>query len=308
MPLVSAIIPVYNRPAHLIKAVGSILSQTFSDFELIIADDGSTDETPFIAERLASEDGRIRVLKFPHSGMPGAARNRGAEAAEGRFLAFLDSDDYWFPDKLKEQTRLMQEHKLQISHTREQWMRNGKEVSQKGQKHRREGDIFTDALKKCIIGPSTVMIARDFYFDTGGFNENLEIAEDYEYWLRITHATKVAYLNEKHTCKQAGDWPQLSEKYGRIEWFRLTGLAGLLGISEDFAKIYPDFPMRAYTEGYMWPGFTGERKKAAFNELEFKCRVWAEGCRKHGRPDEAEQLEGLIKRVNFKTPEADYAE
>ncbi len=303
MPLISAIIPVYNRPAHLIKAVGSVLSQTMTDFELLITDDGSTDETPFIADRLASEDSRIRVLKFRHSGMPGAARNRGAESAEGEFLAFLDSDDYWFPDKLKNQLELMQAKALQVSHTREQWMRNGKEVSQKGQKHRREGDIFADALKKCIIGPSTVMMCRDFYFNTGGFNENLEIAEDYEYWLRITPAANVGYLNEKHTCKQAGDWPQLSEKYGRIEWFRLTGLAGLLGASAAFKEIYPDFPGALYTEGYCWNGFSGTQKSAAFNELKFKCRVWIEGCRKHGRPAEAQQLEGLIKNM-----EVEYAD
>ena len=289
---ISVIIPVYNRPGLLKDAAASVFSQTFTDFELIIVDDGSTDETPTVAASLAASTeaaGRCRVLTVPHSGFPGAARNRGAEAASGRFLAFLDSDDAWLPEKLDLQLKYMVESGCEISHTREIWRRGEKTVSQKGQKHRREGDIFADALKKCIIGPSTVMMSRRLYLESGGFHERLEIVEDYEYWLRLTSRREVGYLYEELTYKRAGTWPQLSEKYGKIEWFRLCALAGLLGIK------LPGFNVgAAYLDGYVWPGFDEEHMEAAMSEFVFKCGVWAAGCRKREKWSEAEQFDAII--------------
>jgi len=293
MAEISVIIPVYNRPRLLLDAGRSVLAQTFSDFELIIIDDGSTDHTIEAAGRIEAESGgRCRIITVPHSGMPGAARNRGIEAAGGRYLAFLDSDDYWTPEKLKTQQKLMCESGANLSHTLEIWNREGREISQKGQKHSREGNVFPDALKKCTIGPSTVMIDREFCLATGGFHENLEIAEDYEYWLRITSASPVAYLHEAHTVKRAGKWAQLSEKYGKIEWFRLTALAGLLGVQLPDGAVCP-----AYLDGYRWRGFSDEYRKAAMEELSFKCGVWAAGCRKRGRFAEASQMEDLITKL-----------
>lgn len=312
MPEISVIIPVYNRPELLQEAAGSVLLQTFKDYELIIADDGSDDETAETAERIAASGaarGRCRVLHLPHSGFPGAVRNRGAEAAAGRYLAFQDSDDKWMPAKLEKQHALMTgaksgggvtdtEEPPGISHTRELWLRGEKTVSQKGQKHRRQGDIFEDALKKCIIGPSTVMIERSLYFETGGFHERIEIAEDYEYWLRISSQHQVGYLDEALTVKRAGGWPQLSEKYGKIEWFRLCALAGLLEV-----KI-PGFPTeKAYLDGYIWPGFSDYRTAAAARELALKCRLWADGSRKRGRNAEAEAFELLLDEIKFRFPE-----
>lgn len=296
MAEISVIIPVYNRPSLLLEAADSVLSQSFTDIELIIVDDGSTDETPAAAASVAGLDGnRCRLITTPHCGMPGAARNRGIEAASGRYLAFLDSDDYWLPEKLEKQFELMKSTGAVFSHTRERWDREGRTVSQKGQKHRREGDVFADALKKCTIGPSTVMIDREYCIETGGFHEMLEIAEDYEYWLRISAVAPVAYLEEPLTVKRAGKWEQLSEKYGKIEWFRLCALAGLLGIE------LPGGPIGAsYLEGYSWKGFSGAQKDAALDEFAFKSGVWAAGCRKHGRPDEAQAIEEIIKSIGRK--------
>ncbi len=296
MAEISVIIPVYNRPLLLLDAAGSVLRQTHTDFELIIIDDGSTDGTRAAAEKIVSESGgRCRLLSTVHAGMPGAARNRGIEVATGRYLAFLDSDDYWTPEKLEKQLELMRTSGAKLSHTREVWDREGRRVSQKGQKHRREGDIFEDALKKCTIGPSTVMVDREFCHETGGFHEKLEIAEDYEYWLRITSRNEVAYLNEAHTVKRAGNWEQLSEKYGKIEWFRLCALAGLLDI-----ELPGNAAGAAYLSGYSWGGFSGARLEAALDEFVFKSGVWASGCRKHGRPDEAQRMEDIIKSIGRK--------
>ncbi len=301
MPEISVIIPVYNRPVLLAEAVESVFAQTFTDYELIIVDDGSDDETPGVASALCVSEaasGRVSLLRLSHAGFPGAARNRGAEAASGKYLAFLDSDDTWLPEKLEAQYRFMKEAYMggsrgaEISHTREVWRRGDKIVSQKGQKHSREGDIFSDALTKCIIGPSTVMMERSFYLKTGGFNEKLEIAEDYEFWLRITSGWIVGYVNEALTTKRAGGWPQLSEKYGMIEWFRIAALAGLLGVKIPGTEFEP-----VWLPGWVWNGFPDQKRAEAFETLVYKLGIWSAGCRKRGKHEEADRMDAVIAEI-----------
>ncbi len=298
---ISVIIPVFNRPHLVDEAITSVLAQTYRDFEIVVVDDGSTDETPetlarFVRESPESRAGAgaplVRVLRVPHCGKPGAVRNRGAEEARGRLLAFLDSDDRWVPTKLEAQVGLhvategsdegatapgTGSNGPRVSHTRELWIRRGRQVSQKGQRHRRSGDLFLDSLRKCIIGPSTVMLERSLFEELGGFREDMEIAEDYELWLRLTHREAVAYLDEAATIKQAGDWPQLSEQHGQIEVFRIEGLKGLIE-----ADYFADNP---------------EHQAAAKAELARKCRIYSAGCRKRGRAAEAEKYEALARSL-----------
>ena len=135
--------------------------------------------------------------------------------------------------------------------------------------------MFADALKKCVIGPSTVLIRRDCWEESGGFREDLEIAEDYELWLRMTAREPVGYLDRPLTVKRAGNWEQLSEKYGQIEIFRIEALRNLVE-SRWFEK---------KTDG-------GIQSEAAA-ELVRKCRIYAQGCRKRGKSEEAERFEAL---------------
>ena len=214
-----------------------------------------------------------------HTGMAGLVRNRGVDAASAGYIAFLDSDDLWEKDKLKKQFSLMQACKsenIRIIHTREKWLRGDRIVSQKSQKHKREGFIFEDALWKCIIGPSTVMLEKSLFYEAGGFREDLEVAEDYELWLRITDHEKAGYIDEMLTVKRAGDWEQLSEKYGQIEIFRIDALKNLL------EKSY----------------FSGENKVMASDVFSRKCRIYASGCRKRRKNDEALYYENLAKKYS----------
>ena len=298
-PLVSVIIPTYNRFELLRQAVGSVLSQTFLDYELIVVDDGSRDATARIgadgieadidALLSAAEAGglgglrgeelprmrsprRFRYVSIPHTGMPGAVRNSGVKEAQGRYLAFIDSDDLWMPRKLERQVAAMTgAGRCRISHTREVWLRKSRVISQSGQRHQREGRLFLDSLVKCIIGPSTVMMERSLYEETGGFRDDLEIGEDYELWLRITPGCDVTYVDMPLTIKRAGHGDQLTGKYGHIEFFRIQALKDLLD------------------RGF----FQGPDCKTASSELARKCRVYAAGAKKRGRIEEAERYEEI---------------
>lgn len=278
-PSVSAVIPLYNRSNQVVEAVASVLSQDGERSgvdELIVVDDGSTDGGTEAIGRLYTDESRIRIVTIGHSGFPGFVRNRGAEVARGDLLAFLDSDDLWLTGKIDAQREIHRIHpEIGLSHTRERWLRGDREVSQKSQRHLREGDIFADALEKCIIGPSTVMMDRRLFEETGGFAEDIEIAEDYEYWLRITDRYPVAYLDAPYTVKRAGHGDQLSEKYGHIEWFRIQALHRLL-------------------ETYRFS--SDEHRIAAAVELERKCGIYAAGARKRGNDEEADRILALLQR------------
>ena len=159
-------------------------------------------------------------------------------------------------------------------------MRAGREVSQAGQRHRREGDVFADSLKKCVIGPSTVMLEKTFFERQGGFREDLEIAEDYELWLRMSFSQNAAYLDEALTVKRAAlandGAGQLSQKYGQIEVFRIRAL-------------------RELVEGAAFAG-EPERDALARAELGRKCAIYALGCGKRGKTEEARAYGELARR------------
>jgi hypothetical protein len=165
-----------------------------------------------------------------------------------------------------------------LCHTREIWLRGGKEISQAGQKHRREGNIFADALVKCVIGPSTVIVEKSFFESCGGFRADLEIAEDYELWLRMCFTQPVSYLDKALTVKRARvqerrEEGNLSEKYGHIEIFRIKALRDLVDAGFFSSAV--------------------EKEKLAREELVRKCSIYACGCRKRGKLTEAEKYEKL---------------
>jgi len=269
--LVSIIIPVYNREKMICEAVDSVLRQTYSHWELIIADDGSVDNTLKILDRYKNFP-QIRVLTLKHIGFPGEVRNRAVEVANGRWLAFLDSDDIWIEEKLEKQINYLENHlNFRFIHTLERWERNGKIISQAHRKHEKEGDLFKTSLGKCEIGPSTVIMERDLFVQFRGFRSDLEICEDYEFWLRLTAEIPVAYIDEELVIKRGGHKNQLSTKYGFIEIFKISALKFLVDMEK----------------------FEGERMNLARRELARKCRIYSKGCRKRGREKEASEYESL---------------
>ena len=282
---VSVIIPVYNRYDMLMQALQSVLAQTAAPHEVIVVDDGSTDIDAPRAARLSGLDPRLRYRRIAHCGCPGAVRNAGAELCSGDWIALLDSDDIWLPHKLELQLRCAADNPdAPLVHTRERWLRNGREVSQAGQTHSRSGTVFPDALVKCIIGPSTVMMRRDVYVQLGGFRADMQIAEDYEFWLRVCARHPVAYVDQPLVDKRAGHRDQLSRKYGHIERFRIDGLLQLV---QDGYFLQPEIAASAEP---------AELQRLACAELARKCAIYAAGAARRGRSGEAARYRALAQR------------
>ncbi len=255
---ISVVIPVWNRELFLARAVASVLEQTRKVDEILLVDDGSTDKTWSSIEKMQHDTVYLNKIAIRHCGKPGAVRNVGIEHARNEWIAFLDSDDTWLPHKIDMQIEALQKEKTKWIHTREIWMRNGKTISQKSQRHRRAGNIFEDALKKCIIGPSTVLMHRSLFDSYGMFQEDLEIAEDYELWLRMTAGENISYIDEPCVVKHSGTHEQLSTKYDHIENFRIKALQSIVRTEH----------------------FTLQQKRLAKEELQRKEQIWMQGAQK----------------------------
>ena len=186
-PIVSIVIPTYNREHLLSRALDSVLAQTLGDFEVLVVDDGSTDETAVLMAEYEARDERIRYFIQPQNAGVSAARNRGLREARGEFIAFLDSDDEWMPEKLERQTELLQvlPERFGLVYTGvESVFSNGSRVDLP--KYR--GHIYHEMLRKNVVhgGGSNVMLRRSAVERAGFFDEGIPAIEDYDYWIRVT--------------------------------------------------------------------------------------------------------------------------
>ena len=265
MPLVSVIIPAFNRSAFLKEAIESVLKQTCQQFELIVIDDGSTDNT---SEILSHFDGKIIPLHTSHTG-PSAARNSGIHAARGDYIAFLDSDDLWLPEKLKAQIDFFSNHpEARICQTEEIWVRSGIRVNPKKKHKKYSGWIFEKCLPLCMVSPSAVMIHKSVFEKVGLFDEVLVACEDYDLWLRISPRYPIYLIDEPHIIKRGGHPDQQSKKVPALDTFRIRALCNILesGILNSY------------------------QYEQALNELKKKCFIYANGCLKRGKKEEGEMI------------------
>jgi len=209
----------------LCEAIDSVLGQTDPDFELIVVDDGSTDETGSIREIYGD---RLHYIHQENRGAS-AARNRGVAEAGGDLICFLDSDDLWLPGKLKTQKALAEEDPgILISYTEEIWYRKGVRVNP-GKKHAKfSGSIFEKCLPLCIISPSSVMIQKKLFERVGGFDESLQVCEDYDLWLRISKDVPVHLIEESLIIKRNGHPGQLSASGWGFDRYRVKSIDRIL--------------------------------------------------------------------------------
>jgi glycosyltransferase involved in cell wall biosynthesis len=274
MPYFSVIIPVYNRYRPVKEAVDSVLAQTFTDYELIVVDDGSTDDTPRVAEEYGE---RIRCLRQENRGVS-AARNAGVAASSAPWLAFLDSDDRWLPEKLARQARFIRENPgISIMQTDETWIRRGRRVNPRNRHLKREGHIFLDSLELCLISPSAAIMSRECFDRYGPFDEDLPACEDYDLWLRVTARERVGLAPERLVVRHGGHPDQLSARYTAMDRFRVYAILKLL--EHEGASLPPEY-----------------RERAAAVALE-KTRILRDGALKRNRPGFAEKLGAAMQMI-----------
>jgi glycosyltransferase involved in cell wall biosynthesis len=226
---VSVVIPTHDR-RHLIgRALDSVLAQTRKADEVLVVDDGSTDGTArFVEERYPE----VRVLSQRNRGVS-AARNAGIRAAGSSFIAFLDSDDEWLPQKLERQVNRMEESPgAVLCHTDEIWIRNGRRVNPMKKHQKFGGWIFEKTLPLCLISPSSVLVDRRLFETIGVFDESLPACEDYDLWLRVTCSFPVLFVEEPLTVKHGGHVDQLSRRHWGMDRFRIRALEKILGRSD----------------------------------------------------------------------------
>ena len=270
---ISIIIPTYNRRHTLGRAIESILRQSFQPSEIIVVDDRSNDGT---GEWVKSNFPLIKLLD-PFDGLANkgvsATRNAGIKAAMSSWIAFLDSDDEWLPQKLEKQVEAINQNpNIKFYHSDEIWIRNGVRVNQKKEHQKFGGNIFNQCLDKCRISPSTALIHKTIFESIGSFDESLKVCEDYDLWLRITAKFPVFYINDFLINKYGGHEDQLSHVKEGIEFHHIRVL-----------------------EKSIVSDFSADQKESLIKMLIHKLNIYASGAKKRGRFDDFRRS---MERIN----------
>ena len=272
---ISVIIPTFNRADLVCQAIDSVLQQTQKADEIIVVDDGSTDDTQ---KRLQQFGSKVKMISKSNGGIS-SARNAGIEAAhqENEWIAFLDSDDLWKPGKLVRQKQALAENPdYLICYTDEEWRKNNKWLNQKKVHQKSGGWIYELCLPRCIISPSSVLIHRSVFAQIGTFDETLPACEDYDLWLRVSRSFPVLYIGERLIIKRHGPWEQLSKQHS-LDKYRIRALSKMLETGIPDRKL----------------------EKATRDIFLKKCKIYRTGCEKHNRFDEIEWTDHMVE--HFKT-------
>lgn len=273
--LISVIIPTFNRRGWLETSIRSVLEQTYAPFEVILVDDGSTDDTKKVVSQFP-----VTYIYQKNQG-PSAARNLGVKSSNGEWVAFLDSDDYWDRRKLEKQVSFLKKNPLlKIVHTDEIWIRNGKRVNACKHHQKKSGWIYLDSLKLCMMSPSSIMILKKVFDEEGGFDEALLAAEDYDLWLRLTSKYPVGLLDEKLITKIGGHGDQLSMERG-IDRYRVVAIEKMLG-RDDLFKDWRNESVRILIQKYaiLEKGYAKHGKLEESHSFSKKRAYW-EACSKN---------------------------
>lgn len=232
---ISVVIPSYNRKHRLGQALQSVLEQTSAVDEIILVDDGSTDDSANLVKRCFPQ---VTVIRQGNLGVS-AARNRGISAAQYDWIALLDSDDCWLPEKIAQiRTAQQRQPDFVLYHSDEIWIRDGVRVNPMHKHRKRGGWIFQHCLALCAISPSTTVIQKSVLESLGMFDEALPACEDYDLWLRLCHRYPIFYLDQALVTRHGGHEDQLSRRHPAMDRFRIRSLDRLLNTAELDAENY----------------------------------------------------------------------
>ncbi len=268
---ISLIIPTFNRCATLRRAITSVLQQTVLPNEIIIVDDGSTDDT---AHMINKEFPQLHYIAQENKGVS-AARNIGIKQAQGDWLAFLDSDDSWLPEKLARQIWVLKDSPdIKICHSEEIWIRNGVRVNAMHKHKKTGGWIFKQCLALCVMSPSAIMVHRSVFDNVGLFDESLPACEDYDLWLRICAKYPVLFIEQPLIYKYGGHDDQLSHQYWGMDRFRIQALEKIIAQTD----------------------LNREYKNDAIQMLLKKARIFKNGALKRGKMESALRYQQIIDK------------
>ncbi|UCF72205.1 MAG: glycosyltransferase family 2 protein [Deltaproteobacteria bacterium] len=273
MAAVSVIIPTFNRAEKAERAVASVLKQDFKDFEIVLVDDSSTDDTMQTLTRYRCS---IKYIRLPVNRGVSAARNTGINSSAAPWIAFLDSDDYWLSQKLYAQMEFIDRNPETVAcHTEEIWIRRGTRVNPKRKHRKPSGNIFQQSLRLCLVSPSSVILKRSLFEEVGLFDETLPAAEDYDLWLRISCRYPIYLIDRELVVKEGGHEDQLSQRFTSMDRFRIRAIVKLI------------------KSGIL----SSDQMTAAIEELSIKCRIYGNGCVKRGRMEEGYFYLSLPERL-----------
>lgn len=264
------VIPAFNRSHLLPRTLDSVQRQTLLPLEVIVVDDHSTEDITS-----ALQNFRVRTIQSVGKGVS-AARNTGVRAAAGTWVAFLDSDDEWAPDKLQKQMQFAQQNPhCSLIHTNEIWKRNGKIVPQLTKHQKFGGRIFKMCAEQCLIAASSVLVKKDFLLKVGLFDESFIVCEDFDLWLRITAMEDVGFLNEALTIKHGGHPEQLSLKHHSMDLWRVRALA----------------------KHIVSPFLTAGEKEALSLSLKNKAEILLNGFKKYPNAELAHEVQTYLQKI-----------
>ncbi len=265
---VSVVIPTWNRASLVTRALRSVLDQTRPPDEVLVVDDGSSDDT---AERVRAQFPTVRLLTQQNLGVS-AARNAGIREATGEWIALLDSDDEWLSNKLERQLQAVTDETL-LCHCDEIWIRRGRRVNAMKKHRKYGGSIFERCLPLCVISPSSVLLRRRLLDEVGLFDEALPACEDYDLWLRVTSRFPVLFIDEPLIVKHGGHEDQLSRRYWGMDRFRIAALEKILATNT----------------------LDESARSAAESILAQKVAIYAAGAKKRGKLTEARAYENRLE-------------
>ena len=278
---VSVVIPTLNRSCLLKRAISSVLMQTVEPDEIIVVDNGSTDQTDIM---VSSSFPTIKYLVEKKRGVS-AARNKGIKFSQSNWVSFLDSDDTWAPNKIEKQLQFANQNKdLRLIHTNEIWYRNEKLLNQMKKHKKSGGNIFEKSLELCCVSPSSCIIKKSIFNDYGLFDEKLEVCEDYDLWIRITAKEEIGYLSDPLVFKYGGHSDQLSKKNWGMDRFRIKSLEKNIDNN--------------------W--FSKEQSKTVYKKLIEKLIIVSTGAKKRGNQEIFEKYDQKLKQWLIKLKKIEY--
>lgn len=245
--LVSIVMPTYKRPQYLKEAIESVLNQTYENWELLIIDDNepASEEQKWTEKVITGyrNDNRIRYIREGNPGGGAAARNRGISKACGEFVAFLDDDDIWEPDKLQLQLEVLKKNRdIGLVYCKRFFFNDKGERDNRSQKKLIRGNVFEQMLVKNYIATSTAMVRKECFGKVGLFDEKLPSQQDHDMFLRIARYYKVGLVDKSLTGMRLH-----SARISRNTEGKLRGWEFFLAKWKPILKDYPRLRRQAYS-------------------------------------------------------------